>query len=49
MEDIYPEGGRVGLERDGSVQRLEGVRELEGELGLLGKVFEFAQGVGRGG
>ena len=36
VEDIYPEGGRVGLDRDGSVQRLECVRELEGELGLLG-------------
>ena len=36
VEDIYPEGGWVGLDRDGSVQRLEGVRELEGELSLLG-------------
>jgi hypothetical protein len=32
VEDIYPGGEGVGLDRDGSVQRLEGVRELEDEL-----------------
>jgi hypothetical protein len=49
VEDIHPEGGGVVLDRGGNVHRLEGVRELEDELGRLREVLNHALGVGRGG
>ena len=49
VEDIYLEGGRVRLDRDGGVQRLDGVRELKDELRLFGEVLESALWVSRGG
>jgi hypothetical protein len=49
VEDIYPEGRGVGLDRGGSVQWMEGVRELEDELSRLMEVLDSALGVGRGG
>jgi hypothetical protein len=49
VEDIYPEGGGVTLDRDGSVLRLEDVRELEDELGKLTEVMYLARWRGRGG
>jgi hypothetical protein len=47
VEDIYPEGGRVGLDPCGSVQGLQGVRELDDELSRFGEIFDSALGVGR--
>jgi hypothetical protein len=49
VEDIYPEGGWVILDRYGSVHGLEGVRELEDELGGLGEVLYLAWEGVRGG
>jgi hypothetical protein len=44
VEDIYPKGGVVGLDRGGSVQWLEGVRELEDERSRLREVLDSALG-----
>jgi hypothetical protein len=49
VEDIYPGGGGVTLDRDGSVHGLEGVRELKDELGRLMEVLYLARWRGRGG
>jgi hypothetical protein len=49
VEDIYPKCGRVGFDRGWCVERLNGVRELEDELGLFREVFEAVLGVGREG
>jgi hypothetical protein len=49
VEDIYAEGGGVTLDRGGNVHRLEGVRELEDELGRFREVLYLAWGSGRGG
>jgi hypothetical protein len=42
VEDISPKGGGVTLDRDGSVHGLEGVRELEDELGMFMEVLYVA-------
>jgi hypothetical protein len=49
VEDIYPEGGGIPLDRGGSVHWLEGVRELEDEMYKFGEVLYLAWGRGRGG
>jgi hypothetical protein len=49
VEDIHPKEGGVVLDRDRNVHGLEGVRELEDELGRLKEVLKPALGVGRGG
>jgi hypothetical protein len=47
VEDIYPEGGGVALDRGGDVHRLDRVRKLEEELDRLGQVFHLAGGRSR--
>jgi hypothetical protein len=44
VEDIHPEGGGVVLDRDGNFHGLEGVHELEDELGRLKEVLNPALG-----
>jgi hypothetical protein len=49
VEDIYPEGGGVTLDRGGNVHGFEGVHELEDELGRFREVLYLAWRRGRGG
>jgi hypothetical protein len=49
VEDIHPEGGGVVRDWGGNLHWLEGVRELEDELGRLREVLNPALWVGRGG
>jgi hypothetical protein len=42
VEDIYPEGGGVTLDRGGDVHSLDCVRKLEEELDRLGHVLHMA-------
>jgi hypothetical protein len=49
VKDIHQEGGRVTLDRGGDVYMLEGVRELEKELGRFREVLYPTWGRGRGG
>jgi hypothetical protein len=49
VEDIHQEGGGVTLNMGGNVYRLEGVRELEDELGRFREVLYPTRGRGRWG
>jgi hypothetical protein len=44
VENIYPEGGGFTLDRGGNVHMLEGVRDLEDELGRFMEVLYMAWG-----
>jgi hypothetical protein len=48
LEDTYPVGGRVVLDRGWVFDWLQGVRKLEEKLGRLRQVFDLARQGGRG-